>query len=158
MIGYPGNQREILSNLTFSHLEIDSVDPLTDRNFAASRSSSAANRYFNLAFTFIYIHDAIVGQVFCNLDGITFAHDYFARNRSTTYCHSDGLIFKSDPQNGVSANNLSLYNSVFEDIEGTASIVCLWGRCTNWNIFKTLVFFDNGKPHDIYARSAGQNQ
>ena len=150
VIGYPGIQREILSNLTLSHLEIDGVNPYErDGNSQGFPIfSSAANFYFNLAFNFLYVHDTIVGPSFFNVDGITFAHDYFARNRSTACCHSDGLIFKSDSQNGVSANNLTVYDSVFEDIEGTGSIICLWGRCTNWNIFN-VVFFNNGKPIDI---------
>jgi hypothetical protein len=159
VLGYPGIRRDILSNITLSHLEIDGGNPyeLQGNSQGFPIFTSSPNSYFNLAFTFVYIHDTILGPTsIYNVDGVTFAHDYFARNRSTTSWHSDGLVFKSNPQDGVSANNLTVYDSVFEDIEGTASIVCLWGRCTNWNIFN-VVFFDNGTPIDIRSIRRSKN-
>ena len=159
VIGYPGDRRDILSHLILSHLEIDGVNPYVLEGNAQGFPifCSPPNLYLNLAFTFIYIHDAAAGPSFFNVDGITFAHDYFARNRSTAIWHADGLTFKSDPKNDVSANNLTVYDSVFEDIEGTGSIVCLWGRCTNWNIFNT-VFFNTGKPINIRSIRRANNR
>lgn len=100
---------------------------------------------FSLLYSYVYnSSDVPVLARGCNY--MTVDHTELFHNRSTTTNHSEGI---SDG----GSSNVTISNSVFADIEGTAAIAELnagtTSRADNWNIFGNIFYYS---PNNAYAR------
>jgi hypothetical protein len=122
-------------HLTFKHIEIDGVTPYQADANGQSRGlqvNDATTRTSNLTLQNSYIHE--VGVPIFPFIGSTWVidHNYFARNHSTAELHAEGIAARGGTDVTISFN-------VWEDIEGTATIECLYENCINWKVFGNLI-------------------
>lgn len=146
-----GNSANI-TNLTFTKIEINGVSPnsLANGNAGANgiffgSPASTAVTVQNTSFTYMYIHDvSSMLNSGGNVIGVNFGNNWVYRNFSNAAQHSNAIDTQAPLNNAAfpGISNLTVYDSVFRNIQGTGIITCLNGVCDGWKIYNNVFWYD----------------
>jgi hypothetical protein len=157
----PCSARNITST-SISYLEMDGVSAsppniswIGENGLYLLASTPSSHTISGVSLSHIYLHDMQNMVQATLVNSLTFDNFYAARNLATHANHSEFLAANN-------VNNVTVRYSVFEDIQGTGSLVCLNGTCDTWNIYGNVFFqnalrtcLDTGLPTGFYCGWGG---
>jgi hypothetical protein len=160
-----------ISNLTFKHIEIDGVEARSisvsgqggsDGVYMGSAVSTTATVQ-SIAFSYFYIHDVFQPWwAIGNMTGLTLEHGYTYTNLSSMADHSQGLSASRASGGTLALNNLTVDDTVWKNIQGTAVLVCLDGGCNGWKIYNNIVYYssdwDSICEHGLSTATCGMSK
>ena len=143
-----------LTGYTFQNIELDGVEA----NGTVGGTQSGASAVYagspvsttatvtNLSVTHAYMHDimdflASAGDV----SGVTYGNLWLYTNFSDAAQHSNAIDCNSSgfTGNATCLSNLTVYSTVFKNIQGTGVIMCLTGQCNNWQIYNNVIYYSS---------------
>jgi len=141
-----------ITTLNFKNFEIDGVEA----NTIASDGSNASGIYMgspvstgatvtSVSFSHYYVHDILAPWNFINMTGVSLDHGYTDTNFSDSKEHSQGLFGYSAGgiDTNLALNNLTVDDTVWKNIQGTAVIICLTGTCDGWKIYNNIIYYSS---------------
>lgn len=138
------------SGLTFRGIEVTS-NPATLENCYASKTCNMAfelKDVTTVSLQGIYAHHMFGCIISSGLNAATVDGMYCQYNDYTAANHSNGW-------NAHYTNNITIKNSIFEDIEGTGFISLLTGDMSNWNIYNSIFFNSTDNPENRVGTGHG---
>jgi len=138
-----------ITGFTFQYFEINGVEADSISGSSAATGlylgspSSGGSAVNNLSFSHFYLHDAF-GPIGAegNMTGLTLSYAWVYTNFGDAASHSQG-IEASKNSNSVAVNDLTVYDTVWKNIQGTGFIVCLSGGCDGWKIYNNIFYYSS---------------
>lgn len=151
-VGDTGN----VTNVTFHYLEVEGSGATQFANNNWPDENFAVRNGTTILLDYCYIHDSSGDPVelVSGSSGITIDHCYIYNNASSPPKSCASPCISGNHGEGIAVNgsvsNLTISNSVMQDIEGTAFIDCLNSgaaqTCNNWLIYDDVFYYTSGNP------------